>query len=129
MPKNAFMFLCGVETEAECLQRQLVGASQLNAIWPMQVMPGDDIYLFNFSTGLVRGPYVAMSRADCHEPAAWGGKFPVQVRVSKTTLTRQAYNHAPNTPSILRKKRPSGDLGEAGGEILSWLQESGSPMD
>src|SRR5438046_1740060 len=110
--KNAFMFLCTETTESECLERQMVGTTQANAIWTMSIREGDDIYLFNFHTGVIRGPYLASSTADCYDPAAWGGQFPIQVRISKTPLTREADNHAADAPPLLRrKKRPSGDLG------------------
>jgi Development and cell death domain len=127
--KNAFIFPYNYVTESECLQRQLVGTIQQNAIWPMNIKIGDDIYLFNFSTGLIHGPFLAVSSADCHEPTAWGGKFPIQVRICKTPLTRQAYKQAANTPQILRKRRISGDLGEAAREVFSWLQECGRQLD
>jgi hypothetical protein len=123
---NSYMFLCDQTTEAECLQKWIVGTTQLNAIWCMEIQPGDDIYLFNFNTGVVRGPFAAISRADCHEPTAWGGQFPVQIRIAKTAMTKQADNRAANAPSILKKKRPSGKLGKAGVELFGWLQEVGT---
>jgi hypothetical protein len=126
--QNSYMFLCDQRTEAECLQKQIVGTTQLNALWCMDIRAGDDIYLFNFNTGVVRGPFVAISRADCHEPTAWGGQFPIQVRISKTAMTRQADNRAANAPLILNKKRPSGNLGKAGIELFGWLQEIGTSV-
>jgi hypothetical protein len=123
--KNAFMFLCDQTTELECLEKQMVGTSQANAIWAMTVKMGDHVYLFNFNTGVVRGPYSASSSADCFDAAAWGGKFPIQVRISKTAWTRQADNRATNAPAILRKKRPSGEIGPAAIILFSWLQEHG----
>lgn len=126
---GGFMFLCDHATESECLQKQLVGTTQLNALWCMNIKAGDDIYLFNFSSGLLRGPYLAVSGADCHEPAAWGGKFPIQVRVSKTPLTRQVHSSSANAPVILKKKRPSGELGEATRELFVWIQQSGLQVD
>ena len=127
--QNAFMFLCDQITEPECLEKRLVGTTQSNALWSMTIKAGDDIYLFNFNTGLVRGPYSALTGADCHEPTAWGGKFPTQVRTSKTPSTRKALNVAPNAPALLRKKRPSGDLGNVAPQLFSWLQEFGTQVD
>src|SRR5580700_10844016 len=117
--KSSFMFLCDQTTEAECLQKQIVGTTQLNALWCMDVKAGDDIYLFNFKTGVVRGPYVAISGTNCHEPTAWGGKFPIQVRISQTPMTKQADARAVNAPPILRKKRPSGALGKMGSGLFA----------
>jgi hypothetical protein len=127
--QNSYMFLCDQTTEAECLQKQIVGTTQLNALWCMDIRTGDDVYLFNFNTGVVRGPFVAISRADCHEPTAWGGKFPVQVRISETPMTRQADNRDADAPLILKKKRPSGNLGKTGNDVFAWLQRIGTSVD
>jgi hypothetical protein len=123
--KNSFIFLCDQATESECLNKELVGTPHANAIWAARIKTGDDIYLFNFNTGLIRGPYAASSGADCFDSTAWGGKFSVQVRIAKTPLTKQAYSNAANAPSMLRKPRPSGDLGLAAKDLMSWLQECG----
>jgi hypothetical protein len=123
--KNAFMFLCDVSTEVECLAKHLVGTTQSNALWAMRVKAGDDIYLFNFQTGQILGPYLANSGADCHDAAAWGGNFPIQVRISKTDLTKRANNRAPGAPALLRKSRPYGDIG-TGEDLRLWLQACGA---
>jgi len=122
------MFLCDQTTENECLQKQIVGTTQLNYIWCANIQAGDDIYLFNFNTGVVRGPYTAISIADCHEPTAWRGKFPVQVRIVTTPMTRQADNRASNAPAILRKRRPSGAIDTAS-ELFAWIQKAGIKVD
>ncbi len=126
---NAFMFLCDQKTEAECLQKQIVGTTQDNAIWCLNIQIGDEIYLFNFNTGIVRGPYLAVSGVDCHEPTAWGGRFPVQVKICKIATTRQAHTRSANTPQILKKRRPSGALKEQAIDVFSWLQEVGCDVD
>lgn len=120
--KNAFMFLCDQETESECLANLMVGTTQLNAIWAAAIKSGDDIYLFNFKSGVVRGPYSAASGVDCFDRSAWRGRFPIQVRISPTDYTRQADSRTANAPSVLMKKRPSGDLGTAAQELFLWLQ-------
>jgi Development and cell death domain len=122
------MFLCDQTTEPECLQKHLVGTTQLNALWCMDIQAGDDIYLFNFNTGVVRGPYVAISGVDCHDPTAWSGKFPIQVRISETLVTRQADNRGANTPPILKKRRPSGALGQMGSDVFAWLHKIGTSV-
>lgn len=127
--QNSFMFLCDQTTETECLQKQIVGTTQLNALWCVDIQAGDDIYLFNFNTGVVRGPYIAISGTDCHEPTAWGGKFPIQVRISETPSTRQADNSAATAPLILKRKRPSGALGKMGIDVFAWLQKIGTSVD
>jgi Development and cell death domain len=120
--KNGFIFLCDQETESECIAKQMVGTTQLNALWAATIKSGDDIYLFNFKTGVVRGPYSASSAADCFDRSAWGGRFPIQVRISATNYTRHADSRTANAPSVLRKKRPSGELGTAPQELFLWLQ-------
>ena len=129
LEKNAFMFLCDQDTELECLRLQLLGTTQMNALWAMRIKEGDDLYLFNFNTGTVRGPFLAISRADCHELKAWGGNFPIQVRMRATDLTRRSDTRHPNVPRFLlsRKRRPSGDLGRDASELFAWLQEVGEP--
>ena len=94
----------------------------------MGIRQGDDIYLFNFNTGMVHGPLLAVSNADCHDPTAWGGTFPVQIRVCRTPFTRRADVQRPNAPAFLRKKRPTGDLGKAATELFSWLKQVGTPI-
>lgn len=127
MPKKtSFSFLCDHETELECLEKQMVGTTQENAIWAMSIKEGDDIYLFNFNTGLVRGPYSARSSADCYDRTAWGGRFPVQVRIYKTNQTRQAYVRTADPPSFLKKKRPTGAV-DNDVALLSWLTHYGEP--
>jgi hypothetical protein len=126
--KTGFMFVCDQTTEAECLEKQLVGTTQANAIWCMSVKEGDDIYLLNFNTGVVRGPYAAVSRADCHDPGAWGGKFPIQVEVCKTAATRRADNHDPSAPVATRKRHPSGPLDAAADTLYKWLLTTGTPI-
>ena len=60
------------------MRKNLVGTTQANAIWALAVREEDNIYLFNFKTGVIRGPYKAISTTDCHDPSAWSGKFPIQ---------------------------------------------------
>lgn len=125
---NAFMFLCDQETEKECLQGHLFGTTDRNVMWCLEVQPGDDVYLFNYNTGAVFGPYVATSGASCHEPTAWHGKFPVQVRVSPKDTTKCAHNGDAAAPAFVKRKRPSGALGDAANDVLAWIQNVGIPV-
>ena len=79
--------------------------------------------------GFIRGPYTAVSRADCHEASAWRGKFPVQVRVSTTSFTRMADCHSPGAPNVLSRRRPFHVLGAAAAELFSWIQASGKAVE
>ena len=57
---RAFLFLCDQATESECLAKRLMGTPQSNALWALSVQPGDHVYLFNFNTRVIRGPYAAV---------------------------------------------------------------------
>lgn len=127
--KKSYLFLCDQSTESECLQKLLVGTTQTNSLWAVTVTAGDEIYLFNYQTGVIRGPYAASSGADCHDPTAWGGKFPVQIRISRTPETRQSDNHRKDAPSFLRKRRPHHDLASNASELFSWIQQHGTPVE
>lgn len=127
--ERAFLFLCDLATESECLTKRLMGTPQANALWAMNVQPGDYIYLFNFNTRVIRGPYSAASGADCHEPSAWHGKFPIQIKVAASSLTRMADCHSPGAPRVLSRSRPPHVLGAAAPELFSWIQECGKPID
>ena len=127
--KNAFMFFCSHATEAECIEKQLVGSTQENAIWTMGINKGDDIYLFNFDTRTIRGPYSAASTVDCYDAFAWRGKFPVQVRIVETARTRKADSNAADAPSILSRRLPPHNLGTAAAQLLEWIQKVGKVLD
>jgi hypothetical protein len=126
--ERAFLFLCDQATESECLARQLMGTPQANALWALDIKPGDYIYLFNYNTRFIRGPYRAVSGADCHEPLAWRGKFPIQIRVSTTGLTKMADSHSPGAPGVLSRRRPLHVLGAAAADVFAWIQEAGKPI-
>jgi hypothetical protein len=128
--KRAFLFLCDQTTELECLTRELVGSPQANALWAMSIQPGDYIYLFNFNSRFIRGPYAAISTADCYEPSAWRGKFPIQVKVATTSLTKLADSHSRGAPGVLSRRRPDHVLqGAVASELFSWIQESGKMIE
>src|ERR1017187_1197470 len=105
--KCAFLFFCDQGTEAECLVTQLVGSPQTNALWAVEIRFGDRIYLLNLNTRIIRGPYSAISSADCHNPVAWGGRFPIQVKVAKTDQTRVGDAQSKGAPPFLLRRLPS----------------------
>jgi hypothetical protein len=126
--QQAFIFLCDQETEPECLGRYLVGSPQESAVWALSIQQGDDIYLFNYNTRVIRGPYSAVSNADCYERSAWRGKFPVQVKIAANTLTRIADGRGAGTPAVLSRRRPAHVLGAAAQEVFSWIQTAGAAI-
>ena len=86
----AFVFLCDFSTEAECLDRQLFGTNpgEQHQHHYSKVAVGDTLFLYNFETGQLRGPYRAVTACRMNiEPAAWKKSrrsFPWQVRVDGT---------------------------------------------
>jgi len=70
-------------TEAECRQRCLFGSSRLPPATCRHLIPGCQLLLLNIETKVVTFPCTATSAPRMGiEPAAWGGRFQHQVRVS-----------------------------------------------
>src|SRR5262245_38733304 len=84
---KCFIFLCDSTTEQECLERRLFGANsgESASLHYSKVSVGDRLFLYNFETGLVRGPFAAVTKCVNNlEPGAWKSarrRFPWQVRV------------------------------------------------
>ena len=126
---TAYFFLCDHTTEGECLTRLLVGTTESNIEWALKIEPGNYIFLYNFQTGDIWGPFQASSRADCYDRHAWRGKFPVQVRVAKSSSSRKGNlikarrNEFLNSrglrpPHVLEEPLVSG--------LLSWIVQDGT---
>ena len=83
----AYVFLCDFTTEAECLDRKLFGTNpgEQHQHHYSKVVPGDTLFLYNFETGQLRGPYKAATACLMNiVPAAWKKSrrsFPWQVRM------------------------------------------------
>ena len=87
----AYCFLCDAGTEQECLDRLLFGTNEkgYSEYSLSNVQEGDSLFLWNYDTGVLRGPFVALTKCEANiEPNAWknapghGKGFPFQVRVS-----------------------------------------------
>ena len=126
-----YFFLCDPATEAECLTRQLLGTTSSNVEWALKIVPGNELFLYNFQTGDIWGPFEAVSTADCYEKCAWGGRFPVQIRVAKTPATRKGNLITANRREFLtsRGSRPPHVLNDplASG-LLSWMSQQGTDL-
>jgi hypothetical protein len=121
---RVFCFLCDVTTESECLSRLLVGTTITNAEWALEILVGDSICLYNFQTGDIWGPFAAVSGTDCHEPGAWGGRFPLQVRVAKTPESRRSTLATAKGKQFLFRGRPRHVMEEQlASSILSWVKQ------
>lgn len=109
---GAYVFLCDDNTEKECLDRSIAGTTHQNALWALEIHVGDTIFVYNFRSTVLHGPYSAASAADCYEPLAWGGKFPVQVRLEESPNFRSieaADVASPLTLKLLRRGGPMPD--------------------
>lgn len=84
---RTFIFLCDMTTEQECLDRSLFGTNTGASVQHhySNVAVGDRLFLYNFETGSMRGPFAALTRCTHNlEPSAWKKtrrSFPWQVRV------------------------------------------------
>lgn len=98
---GAFVFLCNASTEKECLDRHLFGTNA-GRVWEehlRRIEVGDYLFLWNFETGVLRGPFIALTQCTKDiEPDAWKDTqghsrgFPFQVRVDGIDQYEQ-YEH------------------------------------
>jgi hypothetical protein len=85
---SCFIFLCDLTTEQECLDRSLFGTNpgESHRDHYSKIAVGDRLFLYNFETGQLRGPYAALTPCRQNiDPAAWRKSrrnFPWQVRVA-----------------------------------------------
>jgi hypothetical protein len=114
---KAFVFVCNEQTEQACLDRKLVGTTLANGLWTSEIQEGDEIFLYNFQSGTIWGPFAAVTRVDQHDPSAWGGGFPLQVRISVSSATRKVEGFGNLLPRG-RKNRPTPVLDEAARNTL-----------
>jgi hypothetical protein len=79
---KGFVMLCDVNTEEECLRRNLFG-DKANRFQDFdEIEPGDIGFLLNFDKDELIGIFQACSKAQFNiEPTAWKGKFAAQIRV------------------------------------------------
>lgn len=87
----SFIFLCDFSTEQECIDRKLFGTNpgEQHQHHYSKIAIGDTLFLYNFETGQMRGPYAALTPCKMNiEPTAWKKSrrsFPWQVRVDPAT--------------------------------------------
>lgn len=79
MSDRFFIMVCSNGTEQECLDRKLFGDKQDKLA---DLRTGDQGFLLNLDSGDLLGLFEALSERQINiDPDAWGGKFPIQVRV------------------------------------------------
>ncbi len=85
---QAYIFLCDMSTEQECLDRALFGTNggENQRLYYSKIALGDQLFLYNFETGVMRGPFTALTVCTHNlDPTAWKKtrrSFPWQVRVN-----------------------------------------------
>ncbi len=89
-----FVFLCDMSTEQECLERMLFGtnAGENHQHHYSKIAIGDRLFLYNFETGNLRGPFRALTVCRYNlDPKAWKKtrrSFPWQVRVDASGASK-----------------------------------------
>lgn len=98
---GAFIFLCDTGTEQECLDRLLFGTNSGSVYQRslVRIQIADYLFLWNFQTGILRGPFIALTKCVPNlEPNAWRDApghargFPFQVRVGANVQYSQHLN-------------------------------------
>lgn len=80
--EKGFIMLCNIDTEKECLDRNLFGDKARRFQDLCEIRKGDIGFLLNVSKDEIIGVFKALSEPKLHiEPNAWNGGFPAQVRV------------------------------------------------
>lgn len=92
--KRCFIMLCSLDTEAECLERNLFGDRPTAFQWNLNAIQAGDLgFLLNYRSDELIGIFEAVSAAQLNiEPDAWGGRFPAQVRVRPTGELQRVAN-------------------------------------
>ena len=80
--RPCFFMLCTDRTEKECLEKELFGEPEWLFSYMRSIKKGDIGFLLNVSRDLLLGIFMAESPAQINiDQAAWGGRFPAQVKV------------------------------------------------
>jgi len=126
---KVYFFLCDHSTENECLTRYLFGTTTANFEWVVNIVPGTLLFLYNFESGDIWGPFEAASTADCYEKQAWGGRFPVQIKVVKNEASRKSNLLKANRKEFLtgRRSRPDHCVDDPLASMLvTWIRQQGT---
>src|SRR5258708_7490148 len=82
---NAYIFLCSDSTEDECLRLNLFGGTSQYSSKVKNLRVGDTLFLYNYKSKRLHGEFTAESEVGLDLIRdAWGGDFPLQVRVKRT---------------------------------------------
>jgi len=79
---RGFIFACTEKSEAECLERSLFATDKVYGPIVARIREGDLLFLNNMDTDMLHGVFQAVSNGTTNiEPAAFGGRYPYQVKV------------------------------------------------
>lgn len=98
--KQGFIFVCGMSTQDECFEKMLFGTIFSYKNKALKVREGDPGFLYNLDTDILYGIFKAVGDGSLNiDPQAFGGKFPVQVRVG----WMKEFKPMRNAKSLFRK--------------------------
>lgn len=84
-----YIFLCSDATEDECLKRKLLGGGDSYFKHIKSLKIGDLVYLYNYNSKRLHGPFIASSVATKDlVSSAWGGQYPWQITFSSPSKCR-----------------------------------------
>jgi len=79
---RGFIFACTEKSEAECLEKSLFATDKVYGPIVARIREGDLLFLNNMDTNMLHGVFQAASNGTINiEPAAFGGRYPYQVKV------------------------------------------------
>ena len=79
--RPAFVWLCDKKTREECVKKMMFGAPFNSWDTYYDCGKGSIVYLYNFVDKEITGPCVAATNKGKHDPTAWGGRYPCQIRI------------------------------------------------
>ncbi len=121
--QTGYIFLCSDGTENECLKRKLLGGGKSYFKHIKDLKIGDSVYLYNYNSKRLHGPFVASSVATKDiVSSAWGGDYPWQVTFSRPRkylpISRDHFN------SILKFSKKGLPLAKVSEDQMAALQNA-----
>ncbi len=86
---EGYVFLCSDSTEEECLERSLFGGGEKYANRVKGIEKGKKLFLYNYQSKKLHGVFEAATNLKENiVPKAWGGEYPMQIKVKKLTTPK-----------------------------------------
>jgi len=105
LKKQCFIMICTNSTEEECFSRNLFGDTKKRENFLRPIKKGDIGFLYNINKDILYGVYIAKTKVKENiEKDAWGGSFPLQVKVAQISGERKDVKNASSVlPNIFRR--------------------------